>query len=447
VVKTIRIGGGAGYSGDRIEPALELAEKGRLDYLVFECLAERTIAIAQQARAGDPNAGYDPLLVDRMEAVLPACRHHGTRIVTNMGGANPAAAASVVRRVAAGLGLRGLKVAAIVGDDVLDEMRRGAFVLAETGLPVRALGDALVSANAYIGAEPIVLALAAGADVVLTGRAADPSLFVAPLVREFGWAVDDWPMLGRGTLVGHLLECAGQITGGYFADPGIKDVPSLDRLGFPLAEVAADGSAVITKVAGSGGAITLATCKEQLLYEVHDPARYVTPDVVADFSGVSLLADAPDRVRVDGANGRARPGLLKVAVGYRDGYIGEGQISYAGAGAAARASLARSIVTARLDAIGVQASELQCDLLGCDAIHGRATPPRESEPYEVRLRVAGRCRTRRDAERIAREVEALYTNGPAGGGGAMKTVREVLAIGSTFIDREHARCDVLLEEA
>ena len=218
----------------------------------------------------------------------------------------------------------------------------GAFAIAETGVPVRALGDALVSANAYIGAEPIVLALAAGADVVITGRAADPSLFVAPLVREFGWAVDDWPMLGRGTLVGHLLECAGQITGGYFADPGIKDVPSLDRLGFPLAEVAADGSAVITKVAGSGGAITLATCKEQLLYEVHDPARYVTPDVVADFSGVSLLADGPDRVRVDGATGRARPGLLKVAVGYRDGYIGEGQISYAGAGAA-RAGVARAV--------------------------------------------------------------------------------------------------------
>src|SRR6478609_12101653 len=177
-MRTIRLGAGAGYSGDRIEPALELAEKGRLDYLIFECLAERTIAIAQQARASDSNSGYDPLLVDRMEAVLPACRHHGTRIVTNMGGANPAAAASVVRSVAAGLGLRGLKVAAIIGDDVMDEMRSGEFVLAESDRPVRALGDALVSANAYIGAEAIVLALAAGADVVITGRAADPSLFV-----------------------------------------------------------------------------------------------------------------------------------------------------------------------------------------------------------------------------------------------------------------------------
>ena len=299
-MRHIRIGSGAGYSGDRIDPAVELAEQGSLDYLVFECLAERTIALAQKARRLDPAAGFDPLLEERMRAVLPLCARHSIRIVTNMGAANPLGAMERTRAVARSLGIPRLKIAAVTGDDVLELVRDGDYTFPEIGQTARSMGDRLISANAYLGAEGIVGALAAGADVVITGRVADPSLFLAPLLHEFGWSASDWNRLGQGTVVGHLLECAGQVTGGYFADPGYKDVPRLARLGFPLAEVAEDGSAVITKVAGSGGLVTRATCTEQLLYEIQDPAAYLTPDVVADFTRVTLADAGHDRVRVSG---------------------------------------------------------------------------------------------------------------------------------------------------
>src|ERR1700676_2246870 len=301
----VRIGAGAGYSGDRIEPAVELAEHGALDYLVFECLAERTIALAPQARRGDPELGYDPLLDARMRAVLPAAVRNGIRIISNMGAANPLAAARKTASIAKDLGLSGLKIAAVSGDDVLDVVRQGTYRFEESGDSVADDDSKLVSANAYLGAAPIVGALQAGADIVLTGRAADPSLFTAPLIHAFGWAMDDWNTLGQATVVGHLLECAGQITGGYFADPGYKDIPDLARLGFPIGEVGEDGSLVITKVEGSGGAVTAQTCKEQLLYVVHDPRRYIQPDVVADFSQVAVEEIGRDRVRVSGGGGGA----------------------------------------------------------------------------------------------------------------------------------------------
>jgi hypothetical protein len=444
-VKPIRIGCGAGYAGDRIEPALELAERGRLDYLVFECLAERTIALAQQARARTPTAGFDPLLAERMRRVLPACHAQGITIVTNMGAANPLAAANVVRQVARDLGIGGLTVAAVTGDDVLDEICRGRYVIQETGEPVAALGDTLVSANAYVGAAPIVEALEEKADVVLTGRVADPALFLGPLVHEFDWPFDDWPRLGGGTVIGHLLECAGQVTGGYFAEPGLKDVLALARLGFPLAEAHEDGTAVITKVAGSGGLVTVATCTEQLLYEIHDPAAYFTPDVVADFSQVELVPDGPDRVRVAGASGTPRPDLLKVTLVHRDGFIGEGQISYAGEGATARGRLALDIVSERLALCGIPVDDVKLNLIGVDAMHGSVSFNDSRTPYEVRVRVAGRTRVAADAERLANEVETLYTNGPAGGAGVSGSVREVLAVKSTFIPRDRLRCHVQIE--
>ena len=432
-MKAIRIGTGAGFSGDRIEPAVELAEKGELDYLIFECLAERTIALAQQAKMKDPAQGYDPLLVERMQAVLPACRAKGIRIITNMGAANPVAAAEKVKEIARSLGLGGIKIAAITGDDVLEVVRGGDYLLEETGEPVGTLGNQLVSANAYLGAQPIVEALAGGAEVVVTGRAADPAMFLAPQIRAFGWSMEDWTRLGRGTVVGHLLECAGQITGGYFADPGFKDVPNLARLGFPVAEVVADGTAVITKVPGSGGMVTTATCKEQLLYEMHDPARYFQPDVVADFSGVTVTQAGPDRVRVEGGDGTARTGSLKVSVGYIDGFVGEGQISYAGPGALARGRLALEIVAERLKLTGVPCREIRCDLIGVDAILGPKLSQTGHEPAEVRVRVVGRTDGLADAVRIGNEVEALYLNGPAGGGGATKSAKEVVAIRSVLL--------------
>src|SRR5436305_13816497 len=281
-MRTIRIGSGAGYSGDRIEPAVELAEKGEIDYLVFECLGERTVALAQQARMKNPDAGYDPLLEERMRAVLPVCAAKGIKVVTNMGAANPHAAARKAADIARSLGLS-LKMAAIVGDDVLDACKDGDLPIMEFDGTIKQLGNRLLSANAYLGAAPMAEALSSGADVVITGRASDPALFLAPMIQAFGWAMDDWDLLGQGTVAGHLLECAGQITGGYFADPPYKDVEGLARLGFPIGEVASDGSLVVTKVAGSGGAVTARPCKGQLLYEVHDPTRYIQPDVTADF--------------------------------------------------------------------------------------------------------------------------------------------------------------------
>lgn len=435
----VRIGAGAGYSGDRIEPAVELAEHGALDYLVFECLAERTIAIAQQARRHDPELGYDPLLEARMRAVLPLAAKNRVRIVSNMGAANPRAAARKTARIARELGLDGLKIAAVTGDDVLDVVLRSNLRFEETGDDVSAYADRIVAANAYLGAAPIVGALAAGADVTLTGRVADPSLFTAPLIHEFGWRMDDWDTLGQATVVGHLLECAGQVTGGYFADPGCKNVPDLARLGFPIGEVRADGSVVVTKVAHAGGRVTEATCKEQLLYEIHDPACYLQPDVVADFTQVRVEPDASDRIRVTGGRGHARTDTLKVSVAYVDGYIGEGQISYGGPGALARGRLALDIVRERLAMTGVVTSELRFDLIGVNALYGDALAANHPDPYEVRVRVSGRTRDAKEAARIGNEVETLYTNGPAGGGGVTKATREVIAVQSVLLAREHVK--------
>ena len=442
MMRTIRIGSGAGYSGDRIEPALELAEKGDIQYLVFECLGERTVALAQQARMKNAHTGYDPLLEERMRAVLPVCASRGIRIVTNMGAANPAAAARKTAEIAGSLGLSALKIAAVIGDDVLEPCRERDLPIMEFDGTIGQLGNRLLSANAYLGAEPMVEALDADADIVITGRASDPALFLAPMIHAFGWPMDDWDLLGQGTVAGHLLECAGQITGGYFADPPYKNVPDLARLGFPIGEVGEDGSVIITKVAGSGGAVTARTCKEQLLYEVHDPTRYLQPDVTADFSQVGVEEIARDRVRVSGGRGTRRPSTLKVSIGYVDSFIGEGQISYAGPGALARGRLALEIVRERLKLTAVAASELRFELIGVDSLHGSEVSAHANEPYEVRLRVAGRTENLREAVRIGNEVETLYTNGPAAGGGVVKSARDVVAVASVLLPREHVRPQV-----
>jgi hypothetical protein len=441
-MRTIRIGSGAGYSGDRIEPAVELADKGDIQYLVFECLGERTVALAQQARMKNPDGGYDPLLEERMRAVLPVCAAKGIKIVTNMGAANPAAAARKTAEIAKSLGLSSLKIAAVIGDDVLDACKDGDLRIMEFDGTIKQLGNRLLSANAYLGAEPMAKALSGGANIVITGRASDPALFLAPMIHAFGWAMDDWNLLGQGTVAGHLLECAGQITGGYFADPGYKEIPDLARLGFPIGEVGEDGSLVITKVEGSGGAVTAQTCKEQLLYEVHDPTQYIQPDVVADFSQVKVEEIARNRVRVSGGRGTRRTDTLKVSVGYVDSFIGEGQISYAGPGALARGRLALEIVRERLKLTGVAASELRFELIGVDSLHGANLAARANEPYEVRVRVTGRTENLREAVRIGNEVETLYTNGPAAGGGAFKSARDVVAVASVLLPRELAKPQV-----
>ncbi len=434
-MRTIRIGSGAGYSGDRIEPAVELVEKGDIKYLIFECLAERTIAIAQQAKMKDPNAGYDGLLAQRMEAVLLRCKEKGIKIITNMGAANPIAGAQKIKEIAQQLGISGLKIAAVTGDDVVDVVRDGEYTILETGEKLSTIKDNIVSANAYLGTKPIVEALRDDADVIITGRVADPALFMAPLLYEFNWSEENWNIMGQGTVIGHLLECAGQITGGYFADPGYKDVQGLARLGFPIAQVQEDGTFVITKVPGSGGKVTLATCKEQLLYEIHNPAAYITPDVVADFTGVTFTQIGENEIQVTGGKGQSKTESLKVSIGYVDSYMGEGQISYAGPGAVNRGKLALEIVEERLKLIGVLYQELKLDLIGIDSLHGSNLSKTDHEPYEVRARVTGRTQNMKEAVRIGNEVETLYTNGPAGGGGATKSAKQVVAMVSALVPR------------
>ncbi len=446
-MKPFRIGSGAGYSGDRIDPAQDLAERGALDVLVFECLAERTIALAQLRRSVDAQAGFDPLLKDRMRAVLPACARQGVTIISNMGAANPLAAGEAVLEVARELGLSRLRVAVVTGDDVLPWMLAHDVPLMDSDQTVRSLDGRLISANAYLGADALLPALQAGADVVITGRVADPALFLAPLMHHFGWKAGDWQRLGQGIVVGHLLECAAQVSGGYIADPGFVNVPRLDEVGFPLAEVQANGDCVITKLADTGGRVDRLTCTAQLLYELEDPGRYLQPDVIADFSGVHLTEVGPDRVAVAGASGRTRPEQLKVTLGYREGFIGEGQISYAGPGARARGALALAVLERRLQRLGLDALdglEYRAELIGVNAMHGPGLGA-DREPYEVRVRLAARCATRAQAERIGQEVEALYLNGPAGGGGVTMSVREVVAVASALMPRDAIRpeCRIL----
>jgi hypothetical protein len=429
-----RLGTGAGFSADRLDPAVELAAKGALDALVFECIGERTLAFGHRDRMADPDAGYNPLLERRLRAVLPLCARNRTRLITNMGVANPEGAARKAAAVARDLGLRGLKIAALIGDDVsalLDE----ATPLPDAGITLREVGRRMVGANAYLGADAILPALAAEADVVITGRVADPSLFLAPLRHAFGWAADDWATLGAGTLVGHLMECAAQITGGYFADPGHKEVPNLARVGFPIAEVSPDGRAVITKLADAGGLVSERTVKEQVLYEVHDPERYVTPDVVADFSAVRIREEAADRVAVGGAGGAPRPERLKVTVAFDGGLLAEAGVSYAGPGAAARAELARSIVAERMGGLHGCNAPLRLDLVGVDSLHATARAG-DGDARDVRMRAALRAGSREQAELLLWEVESLLCCGPAGGGGYRGQITPSVLTHSAYLPRE-----------
>ena len=436
----VRIGAGSGFQGDRLEPAVILASQGELDYLALECLAERTIALAQLRKLADPAAGYDPLLEKRLGSLLPIAKRSGVRIVTNMGAANPLAAGRRVISLAKEMNVS-VKVAVVTGDDVVSLLEPSMRTVEARGAPLSEYE--IVSANAYLGADAIVPALATGADVVITGRVADPSLFVAPIAHAFGWRLDDWERLGRATAVGHLLECAGQVTGGYFAEPGLKDVANLAHLGFPWCDVDPEGKGVLGKVAGTGGAITVRTAKEQLLYEVTDPGGYITPDVVADFTSVSLQQSGADRVAVNGGRGKARTPTYKVSVGYRAGFVGEGEVSYAGAKAKERAKLAGEIVRERLRE---DIPDLRLDLIGIDSAH-RADFGHPQPPYEVRLRVAARTPTRALAERVGAEIWALGTNGPAGGGGFRDAAYERIGVVSTLLERSRVRPAVtVLEE-
>ncbi|MDO9524193.1 MAG: acyclic terpene utilization AtuA family protein [Gemmobacter sp.] len=438
----IRIGCGAGFANDRIDAARDLAERGVLDFLFFEGLAERTLAQHQLARAANPEAGFNPGLIRRLRAVLPACRAHGTRIVTNMGAANPRGAGLAAVALAREMGHAGLRIAVVEGDDVAHLMRPETR-LTEGGV-LADIAQPLIAANAYLGADPIADALDACADIVITGRVADPSLVLGPLIHAFGWSRCDWALLGAGTLVGHLLECGFHITGGYFADPGRKEVPGLAWLGYPFADVRADGSAVIGKLDGTGGLVSRETVLEQLLYEVGDPAAYLTPDVTADFSATRIVQTGPDVVAVTGGTGRARPDRLKVSLGFGGGVLAEAEISYAGRGATARARLAGQVVTERMTVLHGCTDLMRMDLIGVASLH--ATAQSGPDAQDVRLRIAMRTADPQMAETLVHEVETLWIAGPAGGGGARGRITPTVMARSALIDRARVtpRVEVLV---
>lgn len=434
------IGCAAGFSGDRIDAAgpvvQELIRQRQPAVLIFETLAERTLALAQLARRSDPEAGFEPLMPEFLRPVLADCLQHGIRIVSNFGAANPQAAARTIHRLAQALGTRTPRIAVVHGDDLSGPAHRP--LLAEA-LAERMPAQELVSANAYIGAQPIAAALQAGADIVVCGRVSDPSLVVGPAMAHYGWAWDDWDRLGRATMVGHLLECGTQVTGGYFADPGYKDVPGLDQLGYPIAEIDANGHCTLFKPQGTGGCITPATVKEQLLYEIHDPAQYLTPDVVADITQAQVHAVGPDRVRLEGVRGHPRPDTLKVNVCYATGWFAEAEISYAGPRAAERARLAGQTIQQRLSYL----APLRTDLIGVTSVWGNDASSwldgadLRHAPHDVRLRMAWQHADHATAQRLPREVNALYCCGPAGGGGVRTHMRQRLGLTSCLIPHTH----------
>ena len=443
-MKKIRIGSGAGYAGDRIEPAVELMEKGNLDYIIFECLAERTIAIGQQDKMKDPTKGYNQLLEARMRKILKLAKDNHIKVITNMGAANPVAAAEKTAEIAKELGVSGLKIAYVTGDDITPQIEK-YYDNDVLELDCKSI----LSTNVYLGAEGIIEALENGADIVITGRVSDPALSIGPLVHEFGWNIkDDADKMGQATLVGHLLECAGQVTGGYYADPGYKDVPDLDRLGFPLIEIDETGKFVVTKIEGSGGLVCEDTCKEQMIYEIHNPERYLTPDTIADFSHVTFTQVGENRVEAAHATSHGKPETLKVSVGYKDCFIGEGEISYGGMNCMNRAKLAADIVEKRLKLVGVEMEEFRIDYIGYNSLYKSEISDQYAPDVfpEIRLRVSGRTKDKANATLIANEVEALYTNGPAGGAGATKKVSEIVSICSIFVPRDIIKIEVGYKE-
>ena len=448
-MKKVRIGSGAGCCKDRIEPVEELVEKGDLDYLVFETLAERSFAQLQLKKLSDPKLGYNEMLEVRMRRVLKQAVKKGIKIVSNMGGANPPEAVKVVEKVAKEFGLK-IKIAMVEGDDVFPNLEK--YMDNERwqypGESIRSFEGKPYYANVYLGGEPICEALENGADVVLTGRIADAALFSGPLMYEFGWKKGHKNM-GQAILVGHLLECCGQLTGGFYAEPeGRKAIPKPERLGFPIAEVYEDGSFVVTKPEGSGGIVSVDTCKEQLFYEITDPSCYKTPDAIVDFTGVKLEQTGKDMVRITGAVSTGVPDTLKVNIGIEDGYKATGIVVYAGNNALKLAEYCADIIWKRLDIVGIKPIDKRTDYIGYNSICKTAT----SEFYcgnkfsEIMLRMSVRTRTKEEANAFADEFGFLYTNGPAGSTGMDTKVVKACTVTSVFIPAEDVKTKVVYKE-
>ncbi len=438
------IAGGAGFSGDRFDAAVPLvAHLAKCDgprYLIFEVLAERTIALAQIAKAKNPEAGYSPYLEAYLRPILVQIKTHDIKVVSNMGAANPLAAAKHINRLAEELGLPPFRIAVLSGDDLRCYLDEQTILEAPTMEGNRLAGRDLKAANVYLGGDAVAKALEMDVEIVLVGRTTDSALVLGPLLHEFGWPANDWDKLAAGTICGHLLECGAQVTGAYFADPGFKDVPKLDEIGFPVAEVHQSGEFVISKPEQTGGCVTTATVTEQLLYEMHDPSCYIVPDVCADVSGLYLTEDDTDRISVKGIKGSPRPDQLKATVCVDGGFMAEAELSYAGMNSLERARLAADIVLERMKKFGFN-GEIRRDIIGAfSVLDGGEEPAGQAKKlpfdgdYGVRLSLISA--EHETAQRLCDELGHLYCSGPAAGGGYRSSVTPQMASASILLNRK-----------
>jgi hypothetical protein len=451
--KVVRLGAGMAFWGDRVQPAAEMVERGDIDYLCCDHLAELTMSILAKQRARNPEHGYTRDLLDLLRGALPGCIEKGVKVITNAGGANPRAAAEKVLELAKEMGFSGLRVAVVTGDDIEadidDLMGKGVdFTNLDTGAQLATVRDRLTHAAVYTGCEGIVEALRLGADIVVCGRVTDIALYLGPLIHEFGWAPDDWERLGMATVVAHAIECGGQATGGLY-DGDWQGVEGLEELGYPIAEVSEDGTAVLTKTPGTGGRVDVGTVSEQLVYEILDPANYLTADVTADFTQVRLEEVGPDRVRITGGTGKPRPETLKVNMGYRAGFVGEIVFSYTWPRAWEKAQRGLEFLRRRLERAGFVHGEEIVEYLGATSMWGsRVPPPTDPDTPEVVVRYAARCPDAEQARKVFTESVPLYNNGPAGvaGVGTRPPLKELYAIWPCLIPREHVVQSVELLE-
>ena len=448
----IRIGNGQGFWGDLPDGPVRLAEEGPLDYLTMDYLAEVTMSIMQKQRARNPELGYAREFHPVMERVLPLCRDRGLRVVSNAGGVNPRGCARALAAVARRLGVAGLKIGVVLGDDILgrlDEFLAAGETLAsmDTGGPLSSIRSRVTSANVYFGAAPVAEALAAGCHVVVAGRVTDTALVLGPMIREFGWAADDYDRLAAGIIAGHIVECGAQVTGGNFQG-GWREVPDFAGIGFPVLEAEPDGTFVVTKHPGTGGRVDVRTVKEQLLYETGDPRRYITPEVTADFTSIRLEPAGPDRVRVSGIRGGPPTSSYKVSVSYFDGYKCIGQLTYGWPDALDKARAADGILRERLRRLGLSFEAVHTEFLGYSACHGPLAHP-IAEPNEVVLQVGVRTPDEAAAERFGREFIALLLTGPptvTGFGAGRPRPSEVIAYWPALLPKERVSPVVEIEE-
>jgi hypothetical protein len=445
-MKTVRIGAGLGFYGDSWRPVAASIERGGVQYIGSDHLAELTLAILQKDRMKDPAAGYTRDLVPMLTTLWPLAQRHGVKFLLNAGGLNPEGAREALVAEFAKRSWRA-KVATVTGDAVLeriDALRAAGESLdhLDTGASIDTVRSRLLFANAYLGAQPLVRALEAGADIVLSGRVADAALFLAPLIHEFGWAADDWDRLAAGLAVGHLLECSGQGSGGNFNSylaNGWETIPDLGHIGYPIAEVSADGTAILTKAPGTGGRVDFDTVRQQLLYEVHNPHAYLSPDVVLDMGTLRLEDLGGDRVRMSGATGRPRPQKLKIVAGFDDGWAGSATIGYCWPGAMKKARATEAIVRRQLAESGLQYEEIHTEFLGYDSLLGPlADDAHLDELNEVYLKMSVRTKERRLAEAFPRQFPWLALSGPptASGFTGIEAPRQLLGLWPTLVRRD-----------